>query len=751
MILFEKDWADWPTARPHYATKQTSWKRQAAVYKSMGIRNHAFILALVDPRLEHVDPHSPDLTDEQIGWIAAECKANPWYFFRECLRVPAQSGAEARPFLANRGNIALFWNFFNHVMFILIQPRQTGKSISTDGLMIYLLNVACKNTTINLLTKDEKLRRENVGRLKEMREELPFFLRHKNAGDANNTELITVNALGNKYLTHIGQPTERGANNMARGFTSPIFQFDEPPFQPNLHLALGPALAAGSAARSLADAAGSPWGTIFTTTAGKKDEPEGEYFYTKVLQRAAMWDERYFDCKNREDLWTAIRKAMINREGRRGVSGSESPMTSAVLSHRQLGYTDEWLAQKLSEAMQEGQNADRDFFNQWTSGTQRSPFTPEILELIESGVKESPEHLEITPQLYTLRWYVPEGRIPHELDDWHILNFDPSEASGRDDIGVTMINSRTLGLTMASVINETNLIEFMQWTGQFMMTHPKTIAVIERRSMGSALCDYLIQFFLSRGEDPFKRIFNRVVNDADDRPERFEEINTPMRYRDPRVYVQHKATFGWATSSGGITNRKELYGTTMQMVIKRAADRIHDPTIIKQLKGLTIIKERVDHQRGEHDDMVISWLLGHWFLIHGRNLSWYGLDINRVGSDSYRERIDNKSAEERYFENEQRILREEFANLVEEIKYQSDQYLRVKLEQRLRMIEQRIVEEEGEMFSVDEALRSLKDAKRDRSRERFEAYDRRTRFAEQRYSHHGDPHAFVREYDEVGW
>ena len=168
MILFYEDWQKYPTAKPHLTTKAESYLELAKIYKAMGIENHMFHLALVDQSLEFVDPHSDDLTLEQMAAITVECKINPWYFFREVARVPAGSGADAAPLQANRANIAAFWCFFNHATIFLIQPRQTGKSISIDELVTLLMNILCKGTDINLLTKDEVLRQNNVKRLKDV-------------------------------------------------------------------------------------------------------------------------------------------------------------------------------------------------------------------------------------------------------------------------------------------------------------------------------------------------------------------------------------------------------------------------------------------------------------------------------------------------------------------------------------------------------------------------------------------------------
>ena len=139
MILFKDDWAKYPNAIVHYRTRNKSFLELAEKYKRMGIKNYAFHLCLLQKELEDVDPHDPNLTPEQMTLIGLECLYNPWYFFREVLRIPPQASANSIPFRANRGNISLIWLFFNHIDVGLTQPRQTGKSVSVDGLVLYLL------------------------------------------------------------------------------------------------------------------------------------------------------------------------------------------------------------------------------------------------------------------------------------------------------------------------------------------------------------------------------------------------------------------------------------------------------------------------------------------------------------------------------------------------------------------------------------------------------------------------------------
>ena len=96
--------------------------------------------------------------------------------------------------LANRGNISMYWLFFNHVTSLLIQPRQTGKSVSVDSLMISLLNYYYR-TYIHLFTKDDGLRVKIFLDLKLCKMSYHLFLILRLGQDANNTEALSIRLL----------------------------------------------------------------------------------------------------------------------------------------------------------------------------------------------------------------------------------------------------------------------------------------------------------------------------------------------------------------------------------------------------------------------------------------------------------------------------------------------------------------------------------------------------------------------------
>lgn len=701
MIIFAEDWSRYPNAIIDTKTKNNSFIRLAALYRSMGIRNHAFVLALINPELQGLDPYSPNLTMEQKTAIAVECKLNPWYFFREVARAPAIGGTEATLFEANRAVIAAYWLFFNHVMFLWIQIRQTGKSFGIDMLMNLLMHIVCNNTKINLLTKDDNLRRANIQRLKEQADEFPDYLNQKGPTDASNMEEITINSLQNRYSTHVPQGSEKNAIKIGRGLTTAIFHVDEPPFQHHIQAALESAFGAMGAAIEKSKAEGAPWGVILTTTAAKKDNPSGRFVY-KMTQDSAPWSELFLDCKNIEAL-----EEMVRRNSRGGVY-----RVALIMNHRQVGKSDKWLLDRLEGAVQSPESANRDFFNMWTSGTETSPIPAPLLERIV-GSHMDVKYSEISSiGTYITRWFIPQCDVEYRMNNSKfILGMDTSEASGNDDISLVLLDAYTMEVVAAGTYNDTNLIKFSSWVASILCRFINVTAIIERRSTGVALLDYLLLHLPEMGVDPFRRLYNTAVQHHLEDPDRYEEIKVPMNRRDPEIYTRYKKSFGFVTSATGENARSALYSTALNTAVVRAPDKVHDKILIDQIAGLITKNGRIDHGEGEHDDMVIGWLLCFWLIIKGVNLKFYGIDSRMITAGATRQSTDPR---ELAALDEQRQLRVDIDALGDALGQEKDEYMQIRIEQAMRSLMHKVVQEENNMFSVDELIRSAKERRRNR-------------------------------------
>ena len=714
MILFKDDWDIFPDAIIDTQTVNTTFVRYSALLRSMGVKNCEWPLQLHDKELQGIDPFSEKVftSEELIMRIALECFNNPFYYFREICRDPNGTPEHPLRFKANRGNMALFWMFFNHITVILIQIRQTGKSFSTDALMTYLLNIRCKKTEINLLTKDETLRSSNLARLKKLEGELPFYLRQRTKYDIGNDSELYIKSLENRYRGHLPNKSAKLALNVGRGLTSPIFHIDEGAFLFNIEISLGAALAAGTAMRDIAELNGDPYGTIITTTAGKKDDRDGAFMY-KLTEESAVMSEKFYDAKDLPDLRRIVQKA--SPKGRLRVN--------CTYNHRQLGYPDSWLKNAITSAMVSGEAADRDFGNIWTSGSQLSPFSAELSEKIRASEMDN-FYTEISSvYAYTTRWFYPEDSIIRNMTaEHHVMGLDTSDAVGSDDIGMTIRKIKTGEVVAAGNYNETNLITFAQWLVELLVQYPKLVLNIERRSSGVMIIDYLLVMLPSRGIDPFRRIYNKVVQEAEEFPDRYNEINGKYHQINPELLVKYKKLFGFATSATGTTSRTELYGTTLSQAAKYTGHTVRDKKTINQMLGLIVKNGRIDHQDGENDDMVVAWLLSGWFLLQGKNLQHYGINPRDILCDNVITRKESTVLNS-YEQYQQKQIRQEVDALIDAIKKEKDIHLSQRLEHELRYKVGQLSDGDRQTLAIDELMNGIKESRKiNNYRNRFGSY-----------------------------
>ena len=608
--------------------------------------------------------------------------------------------------------MALYWLFFNHILTILVMIRQTGKSFSISWLTTYLLNIRLTKTEISQLTKDEKLRGRELERLKSMELTLPDYLKQRGSRDPGNTEVLKISSLMNFFKSYLPNKSKKIADMIGRGMTSPIVSVDELAYIFNNMITIPVMLSTTLAAREISRMKNEPYGTIFATTSGKRDTPEGKYAYG-LMSDAAVWSERFFDAKNEEDLQQMILKA----------SPGGNLHVNCTFNHRQLGYTDDWLRARLRESVQEDPvQIKADFLNEWPSGTTSTPFSPEIATIIrESEIGDS--FTEIAPpEAYVLRWYYPENMVSRMMETPHILSLDPSEAVGRDAIGIILRNVLTGEVAMAADVSEGNLIHFSKWLCDFIVKHPKVTTIIERRSSGAQIIDYLLIYLPMAGVDPFKRLYNQVVQFHDEFPDRFHEIQNALGKRED-IFLKYKKLFGWSTSSGGTTSRGDLYSKTLSAAAKMTGSLMRDRKLILQTLGLEIRNGRVDHAEGEHDDLVITWLLSYWLLSLGKNLTYYGIDSSKIFIDNptYKQQLKEVSSYDQAINHQARA---DVDRLTQQLQEEPDEYVARRLEYDLERALSKLTTQDRAIISADDLVNRLREERSRRTRRTYEyGYD----------------------------
>lgn len=705
-ILFLEDWKKYPDAVPHLGTKNKSFLDLAKFYHDIGVQNFLFPLALHNPNLRTVDPFSPDLTDLQIKMMTIEMQENPWYFMREILRATPHGGSGTVPFRGNRSNVGMWWAFFAHLDMITTQPRQTGKSYGCYGLTTYLLFVVGNNLHMNLLTKDNKLRLEAVEKIKELVDNLPWWMQIRKPDDKDNREEISVNSLGNTYKTHVPNASVTVAMNIGRGMASPVWHIDEPPFQLNIQHSLPALIGSMGGAIKSSKEFGSPYGRIYTTTAGRQNTPEGAFFYDRV-KRAAVWDEKaMLDCKDEE----ALHKLVESR------SADGTLDVYAVYSHRQLGFDDKWLMDQIKAIGFSPENREKinmDYFNIWVSGSDSAAFSPDIARNI--GLLKA-EPLYVERQKYDgleIKWYIEKDQIDLYMSTKQsVVGLDTSDAAGGDSMGFVLVDIETFKVIATLNTNFINTFLFSKFLTEFLVKYENTTMIIERRSSGATIMDHLLVMLPTFGINPFTRLFNRVVNESDEHRERFEAIRY-LKTVDDATLLENKKEFGFPTSGAGRYGRSVLYGNNLQISLEKGHDRLTDIKLSLQLLGLRVKNGRLDHADNSNDDLVIAWLLATWFLQNAVNLDFYG--INPVQIYAAGNIINKKLTEEEEREyHRQEFLKKRLIALFSELENCDNDILAQKFEQEIRVIASKINLEDKVIHSIDQLVDQANQNRRNR-------------------------------------
>lgn len=662
MILFDTDFPA-QGAVVHLSTKNVSFIRMSAVLREMGIRNNKFFLALHDQTLANIDPHN--LTPEQNTLemhlrIANECKINPWYFLREVVRVPAQ-GAENSPYILNRANLALSWCFFSNIDVFLTMPRQVGKTIGSQSLVCWLMYISGLNVSFALFAKDSTLQQENVSRLKMIRDGLPSYLLYATTADTDNKEGVSYAQLGTRYRTFTAQSDRESAERQARGGTFAGLHWDEIAYYNNIELAYDGATTTSSEGKMQAHLAGIRCSNIITTTAGRLRSNSGKYAY-KIKSECLPFNERIYDMPSYESI---IRLMPARR------------MFYLEYSYKQLGKSQEWFNERT--AGKDPAVIATDFLNQWLNDAGDSPLPKAVLDKLATA--------SIEPTIVTfedsimLRWYVDPNRLKEKAfyNKPLIIGMDVSDNIGRDSTTFVLTDPSDLSTVATFNCNTTNLTFVTRYIVKLLITFPRSVFIPERNRNGGMLLDTVIVMLRERGINPFKRIYNTVIQE-------YASTKDPVDINniDP-THSTIRAHFGFVTTKSA-TSRDMLYKSTLNMALKHNIARIYDSRIIEEICGLVVRNGRIDHAVEGHDDTLIAYLLTCYFIFYGKELHRYG-----IGPNEFLSRVaDDGSEVDPLDKQRQREYRKQKRLLEDALSQTTSEVMRTQYERQLADINSRI-------------------------------------------------------------
>lgn len=659
-ILFEKDLMAHgvPTVIIDTSTRNLSFLKMSKVLQLMGVKNHKFMLTLYDEKLIGVDPFNLDNRTDPDGdlrrRVAIEAKLNYWYYLRELARI-STSGADPIPFILNRANLAASWLFFNHIDTILVQPRQTGKTILASAIMAYVYGISGRNLSIGSLVHESVLLQSNVQTLKSIVSNLPSYMYFKSAKDTDNKEGLRYDALNNKYLPRIGSKEKVAARKIGRGGTIPIWHFDEFSYISNIEITYSVVINSTSKAVELAKKYEQPYGNLITTTAGDPSTASGK-FALNMLNDAMKFSEKLYDCKDSEDLKDFVLKNSNN---------NIAPMVNCTFNYRQLGYSDEWFAERVERAKSTPDEIARDFLCLWKTTSSNPIVDSDIMKKIEQHKQAEPNYCQRIDD-YLINWYIDKERIDDYTRKPFVIGMDTSDMIGYDYTTFVGIDPYDMSIICTFRCNMSTIAKMGLFIFNFLNKFRSAIWIPERKSSAPGIIDMVISGMVKNGMNPYRRIFNYIVQQKELDQYRNVDIDD---YDLP--FSNYRSKIGFMTTG---TSRGYLFRHVLKTSAAVSYDRIKDQVIIDELAGLTKDdRGRVDHKVGSHDDMVMAWLIACYFVLEGKNLNMYGIKQDDIlkGVDINTGKRFNASRME-----SQLALKSEIDRLVERLNKTSNTILR---------------------------------------------------------------------------
>lgn len=613
-----------PTARPRLrsgvdengsrffydiTTRNISFLQTAKDLKTLGIKNNQFFLKIYDRQLIGVDPFSPSLSGEIMDRINLECVLNPWYFQRECVRIPSQGGATGPGagdmFALHRGNLAACWCFDNSIDFYLVIPRQCYKTHTILSKLDWAFLFGTANSQFNFSNQTQGDSDANLEKLKCQRECLPIFMQQrfsvikdvygedKMLKGKDNVRTLENPISKNTIISKPSATTIAKADSIGRGNSAPIQYYDEAEFTQFIGTILS---ASGPAYKQAADNSarnGAIHCRIISSTPGFLDTAPVKDM-NQWRDNMALFTERMYDM-NQSEIHNYISKSSRNQ------------MVYIEFNYKQIGRNEDWFQDMCAFVNYDPIKIKRELLLYRVNGNTNSPFDPDDLEVINSYRTNPIEEHMIHNGDFLLRVYKPIDR-----DTPYILGVDVCTGVNEDSTAIVAIDPYLdipIAIVKTPLMDEVDLTEVLaELISRFF---PKGVLAIERNHTGSGVINLLKR----------TKYRTRIYND----PTKMDD--TPDDKLDQKGRLVKKAEnskyWGVATTRSSKKNMMEL----LQLRVRDCRDKFVVAEIIDDLNNLVRKGESIEAAVGEHDDAIMAYNIGMYVLKNGYKLSRYGIHL----------------------------------------------------------------------------------------------------------------------------
>lgn len=611
----------------HISTTNKSFRDMHLYLKEKGIKNNAFMLLLYDNDLASIDPHDEKLNTYMKQKVLRECMINPWYFFREVVRIPDQGVSTGVKFQLHRGNMALLYCLILNFNIYLEMPRQLGKTVSALAWYLYCFNFGTANSNISFLNKKLDNSKENLSTMRDIRDLLPKYLQLSEGFSIDGKKIkasTTVETLqhpinNNKIKTVPSARNRTAAASLLRGKTSPIIYADEFAFMLYNKIIYTNMVPAFNTASNNAKKNNKPHGILITSTPGLLTDDEGMNAFN-MKEAATPFSELWYDLSYNELMGLMQ-------------SNTNSSFVYIKYNYLQLGKDEAWFKDICVKMEKDWDAIRREILLEWSQTTENSPFKKEDLEMAQTLTKQ-PISTILLLNKYTLNIYEK-----HDPKYPPIIGVDVSGGFNRDASAITIIDTKTTKVVADLNCNYISTVDLAKCIYELVVKYlPNAVVNVERNGgFGASVLSQLVNTSIKK--NLYYEIQDKVLE------ERFNGVHISRKTQKVKVY-----------GSDSTHTKREMLMELLSERMEYHKDKIISPIIINELKTLEVKRTgRIEHSAKGHDDAVFSWLWALYVYYHGKDLrNTFGIIKKEIFTD--------QNLEEAYIP-----LEEKYSSIVEHL------------------------------------------------------------------------------------
>lgn len=552
------------------------------------VKNNLFMLKLYDENLQGVDPYSDSLTMEDKARIFRECKNNIWYFLREVSRIPT-TGASSIPFKLSIANCAQMYLIEHNVNYLMILPRQQGKTIGETAFIVWATLFGTENCNTIYMNKNFTQTKYNLKLFKDQRDSLPKRLVDfiSTPEDIDNTEHLQLKSNNNTINLMASATSKDNADKAARGLTAAIVWADEIAFMAHNETIFAAFVPAWKTAAANADANGAPYGIHLTTTPNDLDNPSGKWCYGEIYQKALRFREDLYDLPEKDF------KPYI-------MANSSNNYCLVEYSYKQLGLPETWYNEMCKDMLYNMLKIKREVLLEWPLSNENSVFSEEQLDKIKQYTHKPVFYMQIG------KWEFSFYEKP-DFNMNYILGEDVSGGVGNDRSVIIMLHPKdfhVVGLFMNSNIST---FDFAELNKQLLNTFFRNaIIVIEYQSYGKAIIDNLVQ-------DQY--FANHIYGETIEKRAEYGIVDGIARKSNRKVF-----RYGVSTDA---SSRAKYMQDLLPAIVNEEYDKIISPELFSEIKTLEYSRRhhgKIEAAENCHDDIVFALLIARYAIYYGNDM-----------------------------------------------------------------------------------------------------------------------------------